>query len=232
VTPLYPQKLALTSPTGGGRSVGIVRVRTKATEFSLVSSSSSGGGGKVHPRTSDKGLEGLYRYGCTVFVTTALDGVGGPHHASAALPPEMTRYPLYRMLGGLQGRSGREEKISPSQGFDTRTVQPVASRYADCAIPAYRIISIKIKLKTLLRLRAELYLLPQLTMSNTKLKACCVGPLRKNWSSSSLSGARYIAGMEDMRNPYQFSFSKTEGKKPLERPWRRQERLLKWILNK
>ena len=29
-------KLALTSPTGGGRSVGIVRVRTKATEFSYV----------------------------------------------------------------------------------------------------------------------------------------------------------------------------------------------------
>jgi len=36
VTPLYPQKLALTSPTGGGRSAGIVRSRTKATEFSLV----------------------------------------------------------------------------------------------------------------------------------------------------------------------------------------------------
>ena len=33
VIPLYPKKLALTSPTGGGRSVGIVRVRTKATEF-------------------------------------------------------------------------------------------------------------------------------------------------------------------------------------------------------
>ena len=33
VTPLYPQRLALTSPTGGGRSVGIVRVRTKATEL-------------------------------------------------------------------------------------------------------------------------------------------------------------------------------------------------------
>jgi hypothetical protein len=29
---LYPQKLALTSPTSGGRSVGIVRLRTKATE--------------------------------------------------------------------------------------------------------------------------------------------------------------------------------------------------------
>jgi len=37
VTPLYPQKLALTSPTGGGRSVGIVRVRTKATELELFS---------------------------------------------------------------------------------------------------------------------------------------------------------------------------------------------------
>jgi hypothetical protein len=37
VTPLYPQKLALTSPTGGGRSVGRVRSRTKATEFSLIS---------------------------------------------------------------------------------------------------------------------------------------------------------------------------------------------------
>ena len=33
VTPLYPQMLALSSPTGGGRSVGIVRSRTKATEF-------------------------------------------------------------------------------------------------------------------------------------------------------------------------------------------------------
>jgi len=33
VTSLYPQKLALTSSTGGGRSVGIVCSRTKATEL-------------------------------------------------------------------------------------------------------------------------------------------------------------------------------------------------------
>jgi hypothetical protein len=32
---LYPQKLALTSPTIGGRSVGIVRSRTQVTEFSF-----------------------------------------------------------------------------------------------------------------------------------------------------------------------------------------------------
>jgi hypothetical protein len=32
---LYPQKLALASPTDGGRSVGIVRLRTKPTEIFL-----------------------------------------------------------------------------------------------------------------------------------------------------------------------------------------------------
>jgi hypothetical protein len=31
----YPQNLALTSPTSGGRSAGIVRSRTKATELKL-----------------------------------------------------------------------------------------------------------------------------------------------------------------------------------------------------
>ena len=36
VTPFYPQKLALTSPTDGGPSVGIVRLRTKATEFIII----------------------------------------------------------------------------------------------------------------------------------------------------------------------------------------------------
>jgi hypothetical protein len=32
-TPLYAQKLALTSPTSGGRSVGMVRSRTKTTQL-------------------------------------------------------------------------------------------------------------------------------------------------------------------------------------------------------
>jgi hypothetical protein len=32
-TPHYPQKFAITSPTSGGGSVGIVRSRTKASEF-------------------------------------------------------------------------------------------------------------------------------------------------------------------------------------------------------
>jgi hypothetical protein len=55
--------------------------------------------------------------------------VGGQHHAPAA--GKETRYPFYRRLGGPQGRSGRVRKISLAQGFDPRTVQPVASRYTD-----------------------------------------------------------------------------------------------------
>ena len=58
-------------------------------------------------------------------------GVDGQHHAPAALPPVKTRYPLYRRLGGTQGRSGRARKIWPPPEFDPRTVQPVASRYPD-----------------------------------------------------------------------------------------------------
>ena len=62
--------------------------------------------------------------------------MGGQRHASAALPPGMTRYPLYRRLGGPEGRSGLVRKISPLPGFDPRNVQPVASRYTDYAVPA------------------------------------------------------------------------------------------------
>ena len=68
--------------------------------------------------------------------TSALDGVGGQRHAPAALPPGKTRCPLYRRTGGSQRRSGRVRKISPQPVFDPRTVQPVASRYTVCVIPA------------------------------------------------------------------------------------------------
>ena len=46
------------------------------------------------------------------------------------LPPGKTRYPLYRRLGGPQGRSGRAENLA-APGFGPRTVQPVVSRYND-----------------------------------------------------------------------------------------------------
>ena len=75
-------------------------------------------------------------YSCSLYLTLALDGVGGKRHAPATLPPGKTRYPLYRRLGGPQSRSGQVRKISPPPGFDPRTVQPVASRYTGYAIQA------------------------------------------------------------------------------------------------
>ena len=61
--------------------------------------------------------------------------MAGERHAPAALSPGKTRYPLYKRLGGPQGRSGRVLKISAPLGFDPLTVQPVASRYTDCLVP-------------------------------------------------------------------------------------------------
>ena len=74
-------------------------------------------------------------YSSTLPSTSAIDG-GGQRYALAALPPVKSRYPLYRRMGGPQGRSARMRKILPPPGFDPRTVQPLASRYTDCAIPA------------------------------------------------------------------------------------------------
>jgi hypothetical protein len=36
-------------------------------------------------------------------------------------PGKETRWPLYRRLGGPQGRSGKVWKVSPPPGFDPRT---------------------------------------------------------------------------------------------------------------
>jgi len=47
--------------------------------------------------------------------------VAGQRHAPAALPLGNTRYPVYRRLGGPQGRYGRLQKIMPPPGFDPRT---------------------------------------------------------------------------------------------------------------
>jgi hypothetical protein len=66
------------------------------------------------------------RYSFTLFLTSALDRVGGQRHTLAA-----TLYSLCRRLGGPQGRSGRVQKILPPPGFNPRTVQPVANRYTD-----------------------------------------------------------------------------------------------------
>jgi len=63
--------------------------------------------------------------------------VGGQRHTSAALHPGKRH--VTHCIGGLVGpRAGLDEcgKFRPPPGFDPRTVQAVASRYTDCAIPA------------------------------------------------------------------------------------------------
>jgi hypothetical protein len=92
------------------------------------------GEGKVHHTAGHEGTEGKQRYSYTLSLTSALGGVGGHPRATAALHPGKIRYPLYRRVGGPQGRSGQVRKISPPMGFDPRTVQLGASRYTDWAI--------------------------------------------------------------------------------------------------
>ena len=57
--------------------------------------------------------------------------VGVQRQAPADLPTGKTQYPLYRRMGGPQGRSGRVRNISPTPVCDTRIAEPVASRYTD-----------------------------------------------------------------------------------------------------
>jgi hypothetical protein len=85
-----------------------------------------------------KGPEEEQRYSCTLQPWHEM-WVGGQRHASTALLPG--KKPGTCCTGGLVGpqdRSGRVRKISPPAEFDPRTVQAVASRYNDYAIPAHK----------------------------------------------------------------------------------------------
>ena len=56
-------------------------------------------------------------FSSTLSLTSALVGVGGQHHTSAALAPgKETRYPLYRRLSG---RQGRVREVSPHTGIQS-----------------------------------------------------------------------------------------------------------------
>ena len=66
-------------------------------------------------------------------MTAALEGSEwSAARPGRTLPPGKTRYPLYRRVGGPQGRSGLAENLVPT-GIRSRTVQPVVSRYSDWA---------------------------------------------------------------------------------------------------
>jgi len=75
----------------------------------------------------------VYRGSRTIVTNGTRRSKGSASRPGSSLPPGKSRYPLYRRLDGPQGRSGHMRKISAPPGFDPRTVQPVASRYADYA---------------------------------------------------------------------------------------------------
>jgi hypothetical protein len=62
-------------------------------------------------------------------------GVGGQRHVPAAFTPGKDPLPIVQEAGWAPGSvwAGAENLAPP--GFDPRTVQPVASRYIDWAIP-------------------------------------------------------------------------------------------------
>jgi hypothetical protein len=80
----------------------------------------------------------MYRY--TLFLTSAL--VGGQRHAPAALPRER---PGTHCTRGWEGSKVGQDGCGKSRlhrGYDIQTVQLVASRYNDCALPARPILNL------------------------------------------------------------------------------------------
>jgi hypothetical protein len=60
----------------------------------------------------------VWRYSSTLSLTLALDEGGWSTSLPGRFTPgKETRYPLYRRLGGPQGRSERLPKISPPTGI-------------------------------------------------------------------------------------------------------------------
>ena len=70
--------------------------------------------GRFYPFTGHESPQGEQSYSSTLFQTSAPEGGKGlASRPGSTLPPGKTRYPLYRRLGGPQGRSGLVRKISP-----------------------------------------------------------------------------------------------------------------------
>jgi len=105
-----------------GRHLGIIDDKVKCTLVQALRLCTG--------RTTHRGRRGI----ALLFLDHGTRrGEGSASLPGRSSPPEKTRYPLYRRLGGPHGRSGQVQKISPQPGFDPRTVQPVASRYTDYA---------------------------------------------------------------------------------------------------
>jgi len=72
-----------------------------------------------------KAQRGSRKYSPNLSLILALEQGGcSTLHPSCFTPRKETQYPLYRRLGGPQGRSRWVQKILPPPRFDPQTVQP------------------------------------------------------------------------------------------------------------
>ena len=67
-------------------------------------------------------------------MTTALEGDERSTTRPGRITPVKGPVPIVQEAGWTPGRVWTGAENLPPPGFDTRTVQPVASRYTDCAI--------------------------------------------------------------------------------------------------
>jgi hypothetical protein len=141
----FIEKMTHIAPTEENCDVELsLNVQGATLEISGLTIQMNNNSNKIHPTTGHEGPEGETRYSYTLSLTSALDGCGwSTPRPGPFTPRKETRYPLCRRLGvPPQDRCGRVRKISPPSRFDSRTVQPVANRYTDWAIPAIIIIII------------------------------------------------------------------------------------------
>jgi hypothetical protein len=81
----------------------------------------------VHTITCHERTEGEHRYSCTLSLTSALEG-GWSRPRAGSFIPRTEPVLFVERLGGPQGQSGRVSKIWLPPDFETRSVQPGASR--------------------------------------------------------------------------------------------------------
>jgi len=86
--------------------------------------------------------------------------------------------PVYRRLGGPQGRSGQVRKISSPSGFDPRIVQSVTSRYTDWATRPTRLKRLLAYLRIETGMEHEDWVLESVMMMVMMIRRCdgdCTG---------------------------------------------------------
>jgi len=129
-----------------GKASQLCPATSVSSRFSFLPTLSDPEQQRRHPITDHEGPEGEYKCSPTLYLTSALDsGKWSTPMPRRFTPGKESRYPSHWRLGGPRGRSGIVYKISLAPEFDLRTFQPVASRYADWAIPAHptEVITIK-----------------------------------------------------------------------------------------